>query len=498
MNEQFKNLFTTSACRNVKGFSDSLNNISTFEKVLNDDGTFSYKPIYKNSYSLFLDNEKYAQIGIGISHIYRGAFVVDSDTNMTPDELFNIYSRTFVEPTVILQNPKNGHTQIFFFFNKDVRVGTSRNGQIIKNNTSKKYLSYLRKLNTFLGIGDENFKGYWVKNPFNKNFECLYHTHNTYPFEVLCQLIDEIDTDKFTKEYFLNENYSENEFEDETDIDTLVDNCLSDEVKPTTLFNEEKVIVVHHHDKKEVKKEPIVFRFSNWGYTTHEDGTLLEDDEDEIVKEVVKSLTTKVKIDKRGKFGSKENSEYRHSYLFKLALRKVLADNEVNFKNLYDFISFYNTILFREPLSSKEIIEEVLNKTTLNKTLKTLLYFKKYREEIKDNIQTELAELMAEFDMNVSEVREELKRRGWSNYMIEKHTNGNVKEGRKLDYKNKYEGRYEGRYDRSKYESVERNKKVSKVRNWINKNREKAEVGKYPKKWDKEDKIIAKSLLEKK
>lgn len=342
MNEKWVKACTSNICTVSKGFGEgNVKNIPTKEWIETDNGKKFQVERFENTRHWAL-NANAPQFGIGTNHYNRGCFVVDSDTNLRPEILYRLFTDYFVEPSVMLLNPTSGHTQTFFFFDKDIythsKYGTNKNG--------KRFLKCLHKLNSWLNIGDTHFTGWWAKNPYCEEFERFYDSGKTYPFNALCTLIEECLDFDLTWEH-IQERYGKftiNEFvattEDLADLALNADSYTQEELDNTCY---EDVEYAFDYSKVEFKK--------------------VEEREVEVVTE---SKEENVKEERRGKF--KEGSENRHSTLFHLMA--TYTRNNGYDKDKLEALVLERNKQFSNPLSDKELYSEVMNATTMNKTLR--------------------------------------------------------------------------------------------------------------------------------
>lgn len=460
MNNTFKDYFTTSVSDD-KTFSK----VKQFQTYYKDDETGRWIPKFRNTYEVEMNASNYGQVGIGINHKCRGAFVIDCDATLSAEYIYEICCRYFVEPSAILTTPKN-HTQTFFFFDKDIIVYRGD----IPTKKHRLYMDHSHKLNKWLGIGDENFTGYWAKNPFSDKWTCNYNTSKTYPFETLCFLIDELPE---------NIDY-EPRFTDKTSVSTedLAKLALDFDVND----NEDGVIDEFgvRHKIELIEKYKINPEKNEVEYVTE---TEIIEDED-IISEVEAKLAKT--NERRGKF--KTGSENRHSFLF----RVILANRNQPIEYIKELVKVYNR-MFDVPLTETELNKEVLNHTTLTKTLGQCKRWDSCRKEAKELESDYIIETYwnnnKDVDATVSEIVCSQASLHTALRLVKEYFPEYDATELEKKYNKEYLGKYKGKYDNTSY--VKENKMKCKVRKWLKKNGNNKE---YPKKWNKEEIELANKM----
>ena len=438
MNEKWVKACTSNICTVSKGFEKgNVKNIPTKEWIETDDGRKFQVEMFENTRHWAL-NAKYPQFGIGTNHYNRGCFVVDSDTNLEPSILYRLFTDYFVEPSVMLRNPTSGHTQTFFFFDKDVYTH-SKYGL---NKVGKRFLKCTHKLNSWLNIGDVHFTGWWAKNPYCDEFEKYYDSGKTYPFNTLCILIEECLDFDLTWEH-IQERYEKFTIKEYTmSISDLASLALE-----ADSYTQEEIEEMEYTDVEYAFDCPKV-EFKK-----------VEEREAEVATE---SKEEKVKEERRGKF--KEGSENRHSILFHLMA--TYTRNNGYDKDKLEALVLERNKQFNNPLSVKEIYSEVMNATTMNKTLRVAAKWHDSKVAMRgayDELYRIVSEECKGDEENI--IRTLHDAHTWSYHTIARYL-PLAKEYEKEENSKRYEGRYEGRYEDTKA----RNKLECKVRNYYKKN----------------------------
>ena len=335
-------------------------------------------------------------LGNGYAHTNRCGFLMDIDHVIDIDQLHEALIRHFLEPTYITMNSESGHAQAYWMFDKPVHTHSSK---CEMTDLGMKYIKYTHIINKIMNLGDEHFTGYNMKNAFNsKQITKLYLNGeeakampNVYPFSALCTAADNA--------VFNNDVWPEGK-------------TFTSTTKKQYAPAELATLALNGQNEDTIEKTITITKIDGLDEIKDKGG-----EKEELKNETKTNKTTAVK--------NNVSSEYRHSKLFKEAVRIKTAGNIANksweaividvSKGLEEMNKTFNA-----PLSSKEMSKEVFN-VSFWKTLKRSIDFNEYNKSSKHNESCKkggrnTAKYTELFNsgMNLEEIKKELRKRGIS------------------------------------------------------------------------------------
>lgn len=375
-----------------------------FVNSKNIDG--KYFKLYGNDSSnllSFMQDVESRCLGNGYAHTNRCGFLMDIDHIVDIYQLHEALIRHFLEPTYITINSESEHAQVYWMFDKPVHTHSSK-GEM--TDLGMKYIKYTHIINKIMNLGDEHFTGYNMKNAFNsKQITKLYLNGeetkampNIYPFSALCTAADNA--------VLNNDVWPEGK---------TFTSTTKKQYTPTELAT----LALNGQDEESIEKTTIITKIDGLNEIKDKGGEV--EDKIESKPQAKEAVTIK------------KDSEYRHSKLFKEAVRIKTAGNIAN-KTWEDIVIDVSKGLeemnktFNAPLSSKEMAKEVFN-ASFWKSLKRSIDFNEYNKSSKHNEsckkggrnggkgKQKYAELFNS-GMNLEEIKEELRNKGMSKQNI--------------------------------------------------------------------------------